>query len=130
MTKLMAAMMLLLFFQTVPKAAMDRGRTVYEQNCQACHMDDGSGVPGMNPPLKKTQWVLGDKKRLIGIVMDGFNEEVTIEGETYSNPMPGLDYLSDQQISDVLTYVRNSFGNKAAPVSVQEVKAYRAAARK
>jgi mono/diheme cytochrome c family protein len=130
MTKTLAFLATMILFQTIPKATMDRGRTVYEQNCLACHMDDGSGVPNMNPPLKKTQWVLGDKKKLIGVVVNGLNDEIEINGETYHNPMPGMDYLTDLQISDVLTYVRNSFGNKAAPVTPQDVKAYRAANKK
>ena len=130
MTKIAVLLFSMILFQTIPKATMDRGRTVYEQNCLACHMEDGSGVPNMNPPLKKTQWVLGDKKRLIGVVINGLNDEIVIDGETYHNPMPGLDYLTDQQISDVLTYVRNSFGNKAAPVTPQEVKAFRTSNRK
>lgn len=128
--KTIALFLTMILFQAIPKATMDRGRAVYEQNCLACHMEDGSGVPNLNPPLKKTQWVLGDKKRLIGVVMNGLNEEIVINGETYHNPMPGFDYLNDQQISDVLTYVRNSFGNKASPVTVQEVKAFRASNRK
>jgi len=90
-------------------------------------MADGSGVPGLNPPLIKTQWVLGDKKKLINIVLKGFNDPITIDGEDYANPMPAQAYLTDQQIADVLTYVRNSFGNKATPVTAAEVKAQRAA---
>jgi mono/diheme cytochrome c family protein len=80
----------------------------------------------MNPPLIKTSYVLGDKKRLINVVLKGLNEEVEINGEYYDNPMPPQPQLTDQQIADVLTYVRNSFGNKASAVSVAEVKAMRA----
>lgn len=106
------------------KASKDRGKVVYDQYCLACHMQDGSGAPRMNPPLIKTKFVLGDKKKLIGIVLNGLSG-VEIDGEDYSNVMASHNFLTDQQIADVLTYVRNSFGNKASAVTVAEVKAVR-----
>ena len=110
------------------KAAIARGKTVYENTCLACHQPDGSGVPNMNPPLVKTKWVLGDKKALTKIVLKGLQGgEIDINGDKFHNPMPPLEsVLSDQEIADVLTYVRNSFGNKASLVTVAEVKALRA----
>lgn len=98
------------------------GKTVYAQNCLSCHQADGGGVPNMNPPLIKTDYVLGDKNRLIKIVLNGFNERVEIEGEMYNNVMPALNHLTDKQIAAVLTYVRNNFGNKASAVTPVEVK--------
>lgn len=79
----------------------------------------------MNPPLIKTEYVLGDKSRLIGIVLKGFNEKIEIDGEKFANPMPELSILKDREIADVLTYVRSNFGNKASAVTVEEVKAVR-----
>ena len=104
-----------------------RGKKVYEMYCLPCHMEDGGGVPRMNPPLVKTSYVLGDKKALINIVLKGMDEPIEIDGETYTNVMAPHDFLKDQEIADVLTYVRNSFGNKASLVTVAEVKAVRAA---
>lgn len=103
-------------------ASVKRGKLVYDQTCLACHQADGSGVPRMNPPLIKTKWVLGDKNTLINIVLKGLNEEIEVDGETYHNPMPPHNFLTDQQIADVLTFVRNSFSNKATAVTVAEVK--------
>ena len=80
----------------------------------------------MNPPLIKTKWVLGDKKQLITVLLKGMNDPIEIEDEEYHNPMPPHSQLSDQQIADVLTYVRNSFGNKASMVTPNEVKGVRA----
>ena len=108
------------------KASMEKGKTIYENTCLACHQINGSGVPGMNPPLKNTKWVLGDKKTLINIVLNGLNEEIEVNGEVYANVMPAFNSLSDEEIADVLTYVRNSFGNKASAVKADEVKKVRA----
>jgi mono/diheme cytochrome c family protein len=106
-----------------PSAA--NGKVVYMQNCLTCHQADGGGVSNMNPPLIKTDYVLGDKNRLIKIVLNGFSDRVEIEGEMYNNVMPSLSHLTNQQIADVLTYVRGNFGNKAGAVSVAEVKKVR-----
>jgi len=62
--------------------------------------------------------------------LNGFNERVEIEGNTYSNVMPSHDFLKDQDIANVLTYVRNSFGNKASTVTATEVKKVRATVKK
>jgi mono/diheme cytochrome c family protein len=109
------------------QASMTRGQVVYQQICLACHQADAGGVLGMNPPLIKTTYVLGPKAPLIKIVLNGMTGTVTINGDDYHNVMAPHSDLSDQQIADVLTYVRNSFGNKASAVTVAQVKAVRAA---
>jgi mono/diheme cytochrome c family protein len=102
------------------------GKLVYTQNCASCHQVDGHGVQNMNPPLIQTSYVLGDKTKLIKIILNGFNEDVEINGNTYSNIMASHDFLKDKEIADVLTYIRHSFGNKASAVSVAMVKSIRA----
>ncbi len=106
-------------------AELTAGQKVYTQYCQACHMQNGKGVPGLNPPLVNTEWVAGDKERLIKVVLNGLSETLVIDGETYQNAMASHAFLSDQQIADVLTYVRNSFGNDASAVVKDEVAAVR-----
>jgi len=108
------------------KSSITRGQTVYAKYCLTCHQVDGSGVPNLNPPLIKTKWTLGSKTVLIHQVLKGSSGKVEIDGDTFSNTMPPLKALTDQQIADVLTYVRNSFGNKASAVIVGEVKSQRA----
>jgi len=80
----------------------------------------------MNPPLIKTKWILGDRLRWVQVVLKGMTGEIDIDGETYHNVMAPHADLSDQQIADVLTYIRNNFGNKASAVTAAEVKAIRA----
>ena len=109
------------------KALAENGKAVYNTYCLSCHMEDGGGVPGMNPPLRKTDWVNGDKERLIKVVLNGLSEDVEINGETYSNVMAPHDYLSDEDIASVLTFVRTNFENNSGAVSVEEVAAVRAA---
>lgn len=106
------------------------GKGIYEKYCLTCHQADGGGVPNMNPPLIKTSYVLGDRSRLIKVVLNGFSESVDIDGESYSNVMPAHDFLKDQEIAAVLTYVRKNFTNKATAISAAQVKAVRAINRK
>ncbi|HEY4336799.1 MAG TPA: cytochrome c [Puia sp.] len=105
-----------------------RGKAIYEQTCLPCHQADAGGVPGMNPPLRKSPYVQGPPARLIGIILKGLNDGVEIDGETYSNPMPSFGAaLKDQEIADVLSYLRGHFGNKAGPISKPQVSRIRQA---
>ena len=106
--------------------SLERGKAVYAANCLTCHQVNGGGVPNLNPPLSGTKWVKGPKTNLVQFVLKGSKGQVEIDGETFHNTMPAQAHLSDEQIADVLTYVRKSFGNKASAVTPAEVAAVRA----
>ena len=109
------------------KASVDRGKAVYTLQCLACHQVDGGGVPHLNAPLDAATLVVSkNKERLIRIVLKGMSDNVELDGEYYSNKMAPHSDLTDQQIADVLTYVRNSWTNKASAVTPVEVKTVRA----
>jgi mono/diheme cytochrome c family protein len=122
-------LLLLLFFvvmacnepQKAQKTASDAGQKVYSTYCLSCHQADGSGVPKMNPPLIKTEWVLGDKTRLINIVLHGFQTPIEVNGDSYNGVMAAHDFLKDEDIAHVLTYVRSNFGNAASEITAAEV---------
>ena len=107
-------------------ASIKRGQKVFESTCIVCHQKNGNGVPRLYPPLVKSDYVAGDKSQLIQIVLKGLNKPIEVKGEQYNNVMPAFAQLTDEQIADVLTYVRNSFGNKASSVSPALVKVERA----
>ena len=106
------------------RMAMDSGKRVYALQCLACHQVDGLGVSNMNPPLTGKR-VLGDKNVLISIVIKGLATHEEIDGNKYQNVMPAHPDMKDVEIAYVLTYIRNSFGNKAALVKVSDVKSAR-----
>jgi cytochrome c oxidase cbb3-type subunit 2 len=97
--------------------------------CFTCHQSTGLGLPGQFPPLAGSEWVLGDKPTLIKIAMFGLMGPVKVKGTVYTlaMPPPGIPpgALTDQQIADVLTYVRNDWGNSASSVSSAEVATVR-----
>ena len=113
--------------QTTLKVALEKGKAVYVQRCLACHQADGGGVPRLNPPLDGASKVKGnDKLYLVRIVVKGMTERVEIDGEYYDNNMSANADLTDEQIANVLTYIRNSWSNKASLVTTAEVKSARA----
>ena len=104
-------------------ASLARGKTVYLQRCMVCHQADGGGVPKLNAPLDGSSAVNGtDVAKLIKYIVKGLNDRIEIDGEFYANAMPAAADLTDQQIADVLTFIRSSWSNKAAAVTVAQVK--------
>jgi mono/diheme cytochrome c family protein len=101
------------------------GAKVFTVYCATCHQQDGKGASGRFPPLAATDWVTGDKSRLIDLVLNGLQGSITVNGETYVNAMPQHSFLSDEEVANVLTYIRQSFGNNAGPVTLDEVAAIR-----
>jgi len=100
------------------------GKEVYVQYCQSCHMEKGEGVEGLYPPLAKTSY-LKNTKKIIDIILNGQLGEVTVNSKKYNTDMPAQSYLTDGQIADVLTYVRNSWGNKYPAITPVQVKGQR-----
>ncbi len=78
----------------------------------------------LTQPIFTVSFVTGSKIQLINILFKGL-KGVKVNGESYSNAMPSQNYLTNKQLADVLTYIRNSFGNKASAVTQAEVAAAR-----
>lgn len=118
----------LLSFQQKPtfdlKASITRGQEVYVAQCLSCHMEKGEGIEDVYPPLAKADYLMADKKRSIVQVLYGASGEMKVNGKIYNLEMTGFD-LTDQEASDVLNYIRNSWGNKGAAVTPEEVNAAR-----
>jgi len=117
-----------LSFQEKPKfnlkESIERGKDIYITNCLTCHLDQGEGIEDVYPPLAKADYLMADKKRSIQQVLYGAKGEMKVNGKVYNTEMVGID-LTDQQASDVLNYIRNSFSNKGSAVTPEEVKVSR-----
>ena len=110
------------------EARIASGKQVYETVCMACHQADGKGLPGAFPPLAGSDYLAGDPGRAVGVVVNGLQGEVVVNGVKFNSVMPAMVQLSDQQIADALTYAMNSWGNTAGSVTVAQVAAERAKA--
>lgn len=113
-----------------PTASIERGRLIYQKECLSCHQADGGGVPHINPPLAGNSVLLNDKTKIIAVVLKGMTDRIPIDDEYYSNNMASHAYLTNQEIADVLTFARNSFGNKASVVTSAEVRGVRGVKKK
>jgi nitrite reductase (NO-forming) len=108
------------------EARMARGKAVFMGTCSTCHQLEGQGIASVFPPLAKSDFLMADPQRAIHIVLSGLQGEVVVNGQKYNNVMPPLANFTDHEIADVLTYVRNSFGNTGEPIRAEEVTEIRA----
>jgi len=109
------------------------GKTIYSKEgyCATCHQADGNGLTASGfPPLAGTKWVQGNEERLIKIALKGLMGPIEVNGKQYPGQVPMTPFaglLNDKEVAAVLTYVRNSFGNKASAITPEKVKEVRAA---
>ena len=109
-------------------AMLAHGKLRYDQVCGLCHGLNGEGKPGQAPPLADSEWVnTKGFERLVHIPLEGLGGQLTVKGQTWSLSMPAMGAsMSDADLADVLTYIRNSWGNKGSAVTADDVKAIRA----
>jgi nitrite reductase (NO-forming) len=105
-----------------------KGKQIFMQTCFVCHQINGEGIPAQIPPLAKSDFLMQDLERSIRIVLQGRSGETVVNGKTFNGTMVPLNTLSDDEIANVLTYVRNSFGNSGDAVSLDRVRRIRSEA--
>ena len=117
--------------EALPKDPVALGKKLFvDRGCVACHQFTGMGLPGQFPPLARSEWVQGAPERPIRILLNGLQGPTQIHGQTYNNAMPAFGAaLGDNEIAALLTYIRQEWGNRAAPVDSAEVAAVRAATK-
>ncbi len=103
------------------------GKQFYDNVCALCHNNDGTGKPGQAPPFVGSEWALGSPNRMIRIPLVGLTGPVQVKGQEYNLPsMPAMGAaMTDEQLAAVLTYIRQSWGNKASEITAAQVKAVR-----
>ena len=104
---------------------MERGKRVYMETCSMCHQLEGQGIEGVFPPLAKSDFLMADKERPIRIVLKGLSGPITVNSKKYDGVMPPQTLLNDEQVSDVVTFVRNSWGNSGEAIRADAVKRIR-----
>lgn len=99
--------------------SVKNGQTVYTTYCMSCHMENGQGLPSAFPSLVQTG-NLNDKNKLVKIILQGMRGSIVVKGEKFNAEMAGVD-LTDQEVADVINYIRNSWGNKAPLIKTTDV---------
>ena len=110
----------------VSRETLSEAARLYMTRCAPCHQFSGQGTGDIFPPLTKTDWVTGDKSRLIKIVLGGLGGQIVVNGKQFDGEMPPWkEFLNDDQVATILTYIRTSWGNNASEITPEEVKAVR-----
>jgi len=108
--------------------AYRKGRDQYAVSCGACHQADGKGLANMAPTLAMSDWVTGNSSRLIGVAVHGLMGPIRVNGKPVIGVppiMPPHGFMKDDQLANILTYVRNAWGNKGDIISSKDVAKYR-----
>lgn len=102
-----------------------KGKKTYDRVCSPCHSADAKGIPSFSPALSGSKIVLGPGTKLIRVLLKGSDELKIERGHINKNIMPSQANLKDRRIANLLTYIRNNFGNKAPAITAEEVKLVR-----
>jgi mono/diheme cytochrome c family protein len=111
------------------RAIYPEGAALFAAVCQTCHGEKGNGIASLGPPLNNSEWVTEDTKRLISLVLYGLSGPIEVNGKLYeSGQMPGIAHdksISNEEVAQLLSYIRNSWNNNAEEVHVEEVEGIR-----
>ena len=102
------------------------GELLFKGTCSACHQADGKGIANVFPPLAGSDFLVANRERAIGIVLNGLTGPVTVNGATYNSVMPPMSQLNDDEAANILTFALNSWGNNGGIVTTAQVAAVRA----
>lgn len=103
-----------------------QGKKAFGANCVSCHQSNGMGIAGQYPPLVKSEYVNGGSKRPIMVLLKGVQGKLKVEGVEYNGAMPAWEkQLTDKKIAQILTYIRQDWGNQSPPITPEEVAAAR-----
>ena len=108
------------------REVVEAGAKLYDQYCVVCHQRDGKGDGGRFPSLVSTNWVSGNKSRLISLVLSGLQGEIDVEGKRFNGVMPPHAFLNDEQVGQLLTFLRQNYGNHGDAVKASDVAEVRA----
>ena len=100
-------------------AAVD-GKALFAAQCAACHQVTGQGLPGVFPPLAGSEWVTGEPRVLVNILLHGVTGEIIVAGKNYQGVMPAFRQLGDAELAAVASYIRSAWGNQAAPLTPEQ----------
>ena len=102
------------------------GRELFAGTCSVCHQGNGAGLPGVFPPLAKSDYLAADPKRAIDVLLNGLSGKVVVNGTEYNSVMPPMNQLNDDEVANILTYVLNTWDNPGGRILTEDVRKVRA----
>jgi mono/diheme cytochrome c family protein len=99
-----------------------QGQNLYTVFCANCHMDDGTGLEGLIPPLANSDWLRERQKEVACLIRYGIQDTLTVNGERYGQPMAGIDRLTDTEITNIVNYINHAWGNRDGVVKFEDLR--------
>lgn len=99
-----------------------QGHSIYDSICANCHMEDGTGLKGIIPPLAGSDYLKNNQLEVGCIIRHGMEGEVVVNGKTYNQPMAGISYVTDTEIANIINYINNAWGNDFGMVDFKKLR--------
>lgn len=99
------------------------GERLYKAQCANCHMDDGIGLSALIPPIAGSDYLKTHRDNMPCVLKYGLKDTITVNGKTYAEVMPGVATLTDIQVTNLLNFINNSWGNQNGLYRLEEVRA-------
>lgn len=99
-----------------------QGKNLYDFHCANCHMEDGTGLKGLYPPLAQSDYLANHQTDLPCIIRHGISDSIQVNGQWFQQPMAAIPSLSEIEITNILNYINHSWKNNLPHITVETVK--------
>lgn len=118
----LAAVIIFLSTYSCKEETFYQGHSIYDSLCANCHMEDGTGLKGIIPPLANSDYLKNNQLDVACIIRYGQEGEIVVNGKTYNQPMAGIKYLTDTEIANIINYINNAWGNNLGMVDFKNLR--------
>lgn len=120
MNKILIGLSICLFF-SCNSHPYEQGKRIYKAKCSNCHMNDGSGLGELIPPLAASDWLRDNQDLLACAITKGIAMPITVNGTIYRENMKGIK-LTDVELTNLINYINNEWGNQYGEVLLKDIK--------
>lgn len=122
LTVVLAAFILFLCTHSCKEETFYQGHSIYDSICANCHMEDGTGLKGIIPPLVNSDYLKNNQLEVGCIIRHGMEGDVVVNGKIYNQPMAGIPYVTDTEIANIINYINNAWGNDYGMVDFKNLR--------
>ena len=115
-------LLLLAFMAVACEQEYPQGQALYTAYCANCHMDDGSGLAGVIPPLQHADYLRSQADQLPCVIVNGLEGPITVNGQVYNQPMAAIEGLSETELANILNYIQYRWGDPAEFYSIDRIR--------
>ncbi len=119
---LFTALLAVILYSSCKEETFYQGHSIYDSVCANCHMEDGTGLKGLIPPVADSDYLKNNMLDVACHIRYGIEGEIVVNGKTYNQPMAGIPYLTDTEIANIINYINNAWGNDYGMVPFKEMR--------